>query len=530
MSFAGFIYNFYKSPKLILSAFILIFLIANSFIAFPSVVKAGNTKITLAGNKWYINGKVTNPGTVAEGLLMNVRMVNSVFEDDRPKSQWPNSLPQDFDPSKNTDVFIAKLPEYVQYGMLGFTVSLQGGNPGYEGAHNSAFNSNGSLRSAYMERVERVINAADARGAVVILSAFYQRQHGQDPTYNPRALDGKTAIRAAVVNVASWIKNKGFTNVVFEISNEYGHSGYSKWNDGDWLRSASGQIELINLAQSTHPGLLVSTSGMGNATINSSIANAADFILIHTNNTALSDYPSRISALKTYGKPIVINEDDKLGSSGAQAAQLSVDNGAGWGFMHSKKNQYAPFEYDGAADDTSVYNKVKALSGGGEQQPIDDTFDVVVTNPNDGDVFVLGDAVQITASPTAPSGGTITKVEFFANTQKVGERTSTPWSLQWTPSSEGLYDIWARAHDNDGKTADSPKVDITVVLSSSPTPTPALKPGDANEDGKVDGLDYVIWLNNYGTTTTLKHKAGDFDGNGKVDGLDYVIWLNNYGK
>jgi hypothetical protein len=67
------------------------------------------------------------------------------------------------------------------------------------------------------------------------------------------------------------------------------------------------------------------------------------------------------------------------------------------------------------------------------------------------------------------------------------------------------------------------------LMSSDTSPTPNLKPGDANGDGKVDGLDYVIWLNNYGTTTTDGASKGDFNNDGKVDGLDYVIWLNNYG-
>jgi hypothetical protein len=65
--------------------------------------------------------------------------------------------------------------------------------------------------------------------------------------------------------------------------------------------------------------------------------------------------------------------------------------------------------------------------------------------------------------------------------------------------------------------------------STTNTPTPTPEPGDANGDGKVDGLDYVIWLNNYGTTTTDGASKGDFNADGRVDGLDYVIWLNNYG-
>ncbi len=61
--------------------------------------------------------------------------------------------------------------------------------------------------------------------------------------------------------------------------------------------------------------------------------------------------------------------------------------------------------------------------------------------------------------------------------------------------------------------------------SSSPTPPPV--PGDANNDGKVDGLDYVVWLTHYNTNASGAQN-GDFNNNGRVDGLDYVIWLNNY--
>ena len=56
-----------------------------------------------------------------------------------------------------------------------------------------------------------------------------------------------------------------------------------------------------------------------------------------------------------------------------------------------------------------------------------------------------------------------------------------------------------------------------------------MHPGDANLDYCVDGLDYVIWSNNYkpfgGGNNWLQ---GDFNGDGVVDGLDYVVWSNNY--
>ncbi len=51
--------------------------------------------------------------------------------------------------------------------------------------------------------------------------------------------------------------------------------------------------------------------------------------------------------------------------------------------------------------------------------------------------------------------------------------------------------------------------------------------GDANLDGCADGLDYIIWSNNYQQSDRWWGE-GDFDGGGYVDGLDYIIWSNNY--
>src|SRR5262245_52065334 len=166
------------------------------------------TRVAVEKGYWHINGAVTYRGAKAEGRLMNVRMVNAVFEDAKRR---------EFDAAANTDRFIEKVPEYVGHGVRAFTVNLQGGMPGYEGAVNSAFDAAGNLREAYLGRVRRVIEACDRHGAVVILGCFYQRQD--------QVLTDEAAVRRAVMNVAQWVKGWGFTNVVLEIANEWGHGG-----------------------------------------------------------------------------------------------------------------------------------------------------------------------------------------------------------------------------------------------------------------------------------------------------------------
>jgi hypothetical protein len=299
------------------------------------------TRVAVVDGRWHINGRVTYPGAPAEGLLINVRMVNATFEDARRP---------DFDPDANTDRFLAVLPDYVRHGVRGFTFCLQGGMPGYEGAVNSAFNPDGTLREPYLARMRRVIEACDRHAVAVILGCYYQRQD--------QILRDEEAVRAGVVHAAQWIDRNGWKHVMLEIANEYPHGGF----DHRILRLADGQVELIRLAKRTVPELLVSTSGLGNGRLDDAVARASDFLLIHFNGVKVDDIPARVEALRKYGKPIVCNEDDKTGAEAARAAEASVRHGASYGLMLKKLNQYQPFEFRGAADDPAVYAAFKKLT------------------------------------------------------------------------------------------------------------------------------------------------------------------------
>lgn len=68
--------------------------------------------------------------------------------------------------------------------------------------------------------------------------------------------------------------------------------------------------------------------------------------------------------------------------------------------------------------------------------------------------------------------------------------------------------------------------------------------GDSNADGKVDGLDYLTWAENFGKQdlgvleangkpgylTVHGAVSGDYDYNNVVDGLDYLAWAGNFGQ
>jgi hypothetical protein len=303
------------------------------------------TTVKLRSGFWELNGKRTYAGSEAEGLLLNVRMVNATFEDRNPAT-----CPKDFDPEKNTARFIDKLPDYVAHGVSAFTLSLQGGSPGYKGALNSAYERDGSLRPEYMARVARAIEACDRAGAAVILSCFYQEQD--------QVLENAGAVRRAVENTVDWLRARGYSNVILEIANEHPHPGFNH----ELIRDPDGVAGLVRFAREAAPGLLVSASGLGNGRLDHTVQSAASFILLHFNDTPVDAIQARVAAARKISKAIVCNEDRKTGAEGARALEAAVNAFASWGYMNRERNQCHPFRFEGAADDPVVYAKMKELT------------------------------------------------------------------------------------------------------------------------------------------------------------------------
>src|SRR5690606_25491139 len=52
-------------------------------------------------------------------------------------------------------------------------------------------------------------------------------------------------------------------------------------------------------------------------------------------------------------------------------------------------------------------------------------------------------------------------------------------------------------------------------------------PGDYNSDLVVDSSDYLVWKQDFGSTTDL---AADGNGDGVVDARDFTVWRNNLGS
>ncbi len=55
-------------------------------------------------------------------------------------------------------------------------------------------------------------------------------------------------------------------------------------------------------------------------------------------------------------------------------------------------------------------------------------------------------------------------------------------------------------------------------------------PADFTKDGVVDGDDFLVWQNNFGTTSGATANDGDANGDGAVDGQDFLIWQASFGE
>lgn len=284
--------------------------------AFPARAAGRKTEVAIEGDRFLINGRPTYEGRTwrgmkIEGLLLNSRMVQGIFDDLNPKTRdmWAYPDTGRWDAERNTREFIAAMQSWRQHGLLGFTINLQGGSPqGYsqdQPWHNSALRGDGSLRPDYMGRLERILDKADELGMVPIVGYFY---FGQD-----ERLDNDAAVRRGVREATTWLLRKGYRNVLVEIANECDNKKYEQP-----LIQAPRVHELIELAKSIAVDgrrLPVSVSYNGGTIPHANVAAVADFLLLHGNGVKEPDRIARMvqETRKVAGyrrMPILVNEDD----------------------------------------------------------------------------------------------------------------------------------------------------------------------------------------------------------------------------
>lgn len=340
------------------------------------------TVVSIEGESFLVNGKVLHQGQSyqghsIEGLLFNSRMANAMSDDENPSTRgvWAY-LDGPFSAERNVSEFVAQLPEYNRHGLDAVCINMQGGSPqGYSWVQPweiTAFNADGSIKPAWLERLDQIITACDELGMVVVLGLFYWKQ--------TRVFKDEDAVKAAVTNTVDWLAERGARNVIMEIGNEvdlkFAH---------EIIEAARGD-ELIKLAQSHSEGrfdtpakrLLVSTSlAFPNQPTDAHMA-CADFLLLHGNATHHPDsvrlLVSRYRANPAYrGQPLVFNEDDHFDFDKSDNNMLAaIEMHAGWGYFDyrmSRENyeygyQSLPVDWSISTDrKKGFFNLLKQVTG-----------------------------------------------------------------------------------------------------------------------------------------------------------------------
>ena len=313
--------------------------LAATLLALPPAF-AAKTTVTIQGDRFLINGRPTYEGRTwngkkIEGLMMNSRMVQGIFDDLNPETtaRWNYPDTGKWDAERNTREFLAAMPVWRAHGLLSFTINLQGGSPeGYSANQpwrNSAIAADGSLRPDYMARLKRIIDFADDLGMVVVLGYFY---FGQD-----QHITDEAAVIRAVDNATRWVLDHGWRHLIVELNNEcnvrYDHP----------ILQPGRVHELIERVKATKSSaghrLLVSTSYGGNTVPKENVVRASDYLLLHGNG--VSD-PKRIAELvqltrQVAGytpKPIFYNEDDHFNFDvPVNNFTAAVGEYCGWGYF-----------------------------------------------------------------------------------------------------------------------------------------------------------------------------------------------------
>ena len=298
------------------------------------------TVVSITGDQFLINNNLTYSGRYwngnkIEGLLLNSRMVQGIFDDMNPETMknWVYPDTKKWDPDRNTNEFVENMKTWYDHGLLAFTINLQGGSPqGYSNAqpwYNSAYEEDGSLRLEYMTRLEKILNKADELGMVPIVGLFY---FGQD-----EHLRDEAAVKKAVKNVIDWLFVRKYRNILIEIDNECNVKKY----DHEILKPdrVHELIELVKARTNNGHRFYVGTSYGGGAIPKSNVVKSSDFILLHGNGVtepdSIESMVKKTRVVQGYTpKPILFNEDDHYNfDREANNFTTAVKNFASWGFF-----------------------------------------------------------------------------------------------------------------------------------------------------------------------------------------------------
>jgi len=334
--------------------------------------------VTIDGDQFYLDGELTYKGrfwegSKIEGLLMNSRMVQGIFDDMNPETavKWKYPDTGSWDPDRNTDEFVVAMEDWYAHGLLSFTINLQGGSPmgyGNAGWHNSAYDEKGDLLPEYMARLKKILDKAEQLKMIPIVGLFY---FGQD-----QFLEDDAAVINATENAIHWLHAQGYRNILIEVANECDNSSYDR--DIIKVDRIHELIRLIKSIDNEGYRFPTGTSFNGNRIPSENVVQNSDFLLIHGNGV---EDPERITEMVELTRqvegytpmPIVFNEDDHYDfDSEENNLEAAVKAYASWGYFDFRRDgeayedgfQSVPPDWKISSErKKAFFGKVKEITG-----------------------------------------------------------------------------------------------------------------------------------------------------------------------
>jgi len=206
-----------------------------------------------------------------------------------------------------------------------------------------------------------------------------------------------------------------------------------------------------------------------------------DVVNILKNNLSYNNgkdyiYPCNINTNNSWNKGPVSGSDfqslDTTGVSGVRKANGDLPDlpflrlAQNSGLIDAGVNVGLPFS--GAAPDIGAFETAAPATVVANKPPV-----VSISSPLKSTSFTSPASITVDAAASDPDG-TITKVEFFQGNVKIGEKTTSPYSITWKEVPDGTYSLTAAATDNKNSRTVSATVSITVVKPATPVNQPPI--------------------------------------------------------
>ncbi|MFW5689310.1 MAG: hypothetical protein ACOC1U_07050, partial [Spirochaetota bacterium] len=351
----------------------------------------------------------TAPASV-HGLLMNARFIQGIFDDAADPVRFARFGWDRWDPERHTDELIAALPDWYRYGLRAFTVGLQGGMPVFT-VENSTIDANPfgddgtSIDAAWLNRLDRLIRAADELGMVVIVSLLYQGQ-------SPRMGKG-TVVANAVRSASRWLGEQGYENVIIEVANEHTVGNFQK---RPLVHDPESMSTLIELAREASGGMPVGASA-GGVEMSRVVAEASDVIIVHGNGSRRQEYHRFLKRVRAWelGRPVLCNEDSPLFSQ----LDVAFATNTSWGYYNNLTKQEPPAAWGIANAEDLFFARRMARGLGIPIEPLPEDEQYVLDGLDDRWQWHGRRWVRLTAEYPE----SVNCVEFFRN----GELADVAW-------------------------------------------------------------------------------------------------------